>query len=500
MASVKRVSYRQKYNDADSDTEAPVNLNTLLNKVNKSSKYEDVKGKIDFGTVTQPCLINMEAGSSSSSHAEVNAAAAVNLTDFFSVDISNRYGVLTDTTPASGMDTLPAPDHDDGNPVSTPVNKNASVKAVKPPPICFVSKLTKNLTVFRDYCDKISRNYYFHFASDRTLLYYHSIEDYKAFITKYKDILPFYTYTPRGEKTHAYLIKGLHASVECEDVLLELRELNIDVKSVVQFKNTRNPIYMCVMAKNISLKDLQVKGRYLQRTKVYYEHYINKKELTQCKKCQIWGHATANCFLKYTRCVKCAGEHRSFECEKSRDIPAICANCGKDHPASSLQCETYLKHLEEKKNKLAKTKVLMESRTPKKPAYIDAPLPAENAWVRRREESASQPMPTDAGVRCLPNLGKPSPSPRREVPSSQSRGSREHESTQDEAETINGGLQAIESIADIMRDIRKMCDLQWLANILHELRSEMQKCRTVVEYAMVVDNFNQKYAHKIRCP
>lgn len=41
-------------------------------------------------------------------------------------------------------------------------------------------------------------------------------------------------------------------------------------------------------------------------------------------------------------------------------------------------------------------------------------------------------------------------------------------------------------------DIRKMCDLQWLAGVLSELRTEMAKWRNVVEYAIAVDNFNTK--------
>ncbi|KAK9710035.1 hypothetical protein QE152_g26280 [Popillia japonica] len=202
-------------------------------------------------------------------------------------------------SPALRMPPFQQPRTDAAVPAAT---EAAPAKSVKPPPICFVSKLTKNLSVFREYCDSVvskltknlsvfreycdsvSKNYYFHFASDRTLLYYRDIKDYKTFLSKYKDLLPFYTYTPRQEKTYAFLIKGLHASVECEDVKSELKELEIDARSVIQFKNSRNPIFMCVVGKNVSLKDLQNKGRYLQRTKVYYEHYINKKEITQCKK------------------------------------------------------------------------------------------------------------------------------------------------------------------------------------------------------------------------
>lgn len=490
MCSIKRIINRDKHSNCDSEVEASANV-TLGSKVNKSSKFEDVKGKFDFASISQPVMPKLTAPDAGSSSSDV---ARININDFFSVDISNRYGVLADA-PSDTMDTLPAPIASTADAAVPAATEAAPAKSVKPPPICFVSKLTKNLSVFREYCDSVSKNYYFHFASDRTLLYYRDIKDYKTFLSKYKDLLPFYTYTPRQEKTYAFLIKGLHASVECEDVKSELKELEIDARSVIQFKNSRNPIFMCVVGKNVSLKDLQNKGRYLQRTKVYYEHYINKKEITQCKKCQMWGHATSNCFLKYARCVKCAGQHLSYECDKSREVPAVCANCGKDHPASSLQCEVYLKHLEDKNQKSVKQRLVAESRTAKRPTYINAPPPAENAWTRRRQSRDPQPAAASNMPAMLPERPRRTTPPNEQV-NNNIPGTTEHHGLEDTRSSLN----AIESIADIMRDIRKMCDLEWLAGVLGELRAEMSKCTNVVEYAIAVDNFNSKYQHKLRCP
>lgn len=217
-----------------------------------------------------------------------------------------------------------------------------------------------------------------------------------------------------------------------------------------------------------------------------------KKELTQCKKCQIWGHATSNCYLKYMRCVKCAGEHRFYECEKSREVPAVCANCGKDHPASSLKYEVYVKHLEDKNQKAVKHKLITSSKAVKKPTYVDAPQPTVNAWHRRTQQSENL-QPVTAGTSA--NTSHSS----QEMPQqarTESRGTPDLQVL----ESTSNSLKAIESIADIMNDIRKMCDLQWLASVLSELRAEMAKWRNLVEYAVAVDNFNSKYQHKLRCP
>ncbi|KAK9721117.1 hypothetical protein QE152_g21706 [Popillia japonica] len=180
------------------------------------------------------------------------------------------------------------------------------------------------------------------------------MKDYKCFITTYTGVLPFYTYTPRAEKTMAFLIKGLHYECETEDVKNELVELNFKVLSVVKFKNTKLPIYMITVPKTVNLKLLQTKVRYLQNTRVYFEAHFSKREVIQCKKCQAWGHATSNCFLNVSRCVKCADEHRSFECKKERDIPARCCNCRGDHPASSMECPAYKKALDERNRRSRK--------------------------------------------------------------------------------------------------------------------------------------------------
>lgn len=139
-----------------------------------------------------------------------------------------------------------------------------------------------------------------------------------CFIKSFTGKLPFYTYTPRTARKFAYLIKGLHSDVEVSDVRDELIELDIPIKHVDKFNNTKNPIFMVTVPKTVSIKELAKKAMYIQRT------HIAKRELTQCKKCQAWGHATANYHLNIVRCVKRAACHRSFKCQKDRNKPAVC--------------------------------------------------------------------------------------------------------------------------------------------------------------------------------
>ncbi|KAK9753659.1 hypothetical protein QE152_g1797 [Popillia japonica] len=241
------------------------------------------------------------------------------------------------------------------------------------------------------------------------------MKNYKQFIAMYKNKMPFYTYTPKSEKTHAYVIKGLPEDAEPHDIKQELTELDIkaelDIKvhNVVKFRNTKHPIYMCMTAKDVTINDLKTKARYLQRAKVYYEAHLSKRALTQCKKCQAWGHATLNCHLGVERCVKCAQNHLSQQCKKDRSLPAKCANCGGEHPASSTECRVYIGEMDKlncggehpasstecrvyigEMDKLRtskeKARLLREPRqNTQNPQYVPAPLPPVNAWANRKQ-------------------------------------------------------------------------------------------------------------------
>ncbi|KAK9679957.1 hypothetical protein QE152_g39533 [Popillia japonica] len=361
-----------------------------------------------------------------------------------------------------------------------------------PPPICFVTRLKKCYGEFRSKLDAISADYYLHFAGDKTL--------------------------------------GLHDDVEAEDVKLELLELEVPVKSVEKFKNTKNPIFMLTVPKNVGIKQLstkaryvqrtKTKARYVQRTKVYYEPHMSKRELIQCKKCQEWGHATANCFLGVVRCVKCAGSHRSYECSKSRTEPATCCNCGGDHPASSLECDSYIKAVETKKRKNDRAAISAQTRKPK---YQPAPPPKTNAWQSRgnfpplptprmlreveprdgaelqRRSSLddattrqSQSQNTQSGGHTPPDLSERT-GKHTQPPTNRMNRTKELRSTREYTD-IDDNLNYTNRIADTFKAINDIVNLEWLADRLDELYEKMKSCTTLIQHAKLISEFNEQHA------
>lgn len=112
--------------------------------------------------------------------------------------------------------------------------------------------------------------------------------------------------------------------------------------------------------------------------KVKWERYLNKNTVTQCRRCQQFGHATGNCFGS-SRCVKFVGTHFSGECPAAprgtKTEKSKCANCDGDHTASSRDCPTRLKTSNSKSKQAANNNV--------KQKHTTAPYTPTNSPISR---------------------------------------------------------------------------------------------------------------------
>ncbi|KAG5875890.1 hypothetical protein JTB14_000239 [Gonioctena quinquepunctata] len=103
-------------------------------------------------------------------------------------------------------------------------------------------------------------------------------------------------------------------------------------------------------------KDRENKIRAVLNTSVSWEIKQNDRVLTQCHRCQLWGHATYNGH-RQARSLKCAQDHGTATCTKSRDTDAKCCNCKGDHTANSVKCPVYIKKVEEHEARIAKSHI-----------------------------------------------------------------------------------------------------------------------------------------------
>ena len=209
--------------------------------------------------------------------------------------------------------------------------------------------------------------------------------------------IEYHTFSGRDERRNTYVIKGLQGGWSSQEVREALAARGVDVFNVNLMKNVLSPIYVISTNKNISLSMLKEKVGVLLYTKVNIEKYANKRQISQCHRCQEWGHVAANCFLRQA-CLKCAGAHFTHECIKPRDTPARCTNCKGDHPANSVTCPVYLKRLELLEKRRAQTRQATDTTRRLQPA----PPPTINAWEQRARQAGqtqqtitSSSRPTD---------------------------------------------------------------------------------------------------------
>lgn len=168
----------------------------------------------------------------------------------------------------------------------------------------------------------------------------------------------FFTYDTKEERLFKVVLKGLDGGdslVEIKSELSKLLEPVVPVQ-VIKMKQKSRPAdsangdsnqFYLVHFKASELNNLKAleKASLMFQTVVKWEHFRKSgksfQNLTQCRKCQGWGHGTKNCFM-VQKCMICGeSSHKKDECpEKENPTKFKCANCGEKHKANFWECKT----------------------------------------------------------------------------------------------------------------------------------------------------------------
>ncbi|KAM0726761.1 Nucleic-acid-binding protein from transposon X-element [Formica fusca] len=266
----------------------------------------------------------------------------------YSIDTKNRFNLLTDSEDTD-MDWDDTNDEQDYHAINNSSGKSRTSKNPigkrKPPPIIIHGKVKSHGDLIDKVKGIISNKFFIKYQTNRTAVHTETQEDYKKLIAILEsDGAQYHTFIPKDRKAKAFVIRGLPKNIDNQDIKNELKEFDIQVNNCNEMTGTHNPLYMVTILGSINIRILVHKVKYLNHTKITWERYLNKKRVTQCHRCQEWGHATSNCHVT-PKCLKCAENHLTRECKKPATIPARCANCGKDHPANAIICEKYIEKL-----------------------------------------------------------------------------------------------------------------------------------------------------------
>lgn len=240
-----------------------------------------------------------------------------------------------------------------------------------------IKKPTDHNALVRGLNQKIKKGFHLNYTSKNVSIFIHDYNEWREL----KDDLdlanvPYFSYTPKAEKEHAFVIRGLDNQPTVEDLKETLKsDYNLAVSKCFKLSTPGRPLYMITTSSDYTVKKLNNDIKYINHTKICWERRSpSTRQIIQCHRCQAWGHATSNCKMP-PKCLKCALSHLTHQCIKKPDTPAKCANCGKDHPANFTGCEIYLKELEGM------------SKNNEKKEFVPAPAPTFNPWAARGRQS-----------------------------------------------------------------------------------------------------------------
>lgn len=202
--------------------------------------------------------------------------------------------------------------------------------------------------------------------------------------------IPFHTFQLPEDRSLKVMLRGIPEEIPSELIFKELEQRKLPVINVHRLSNriTKRPMPLVrVDLKKTTDSNKIYNLEFVTGVRIKIEAARTFAGPSQCHRCQKFGHASERCFVS-PKCLKCAGDHYTSTCSKSRDTPATCANCGGPHTANYRGCSTF-----------PKPWPLLQP-----PTYIPAPSPAplnlrQSSYAQATRQTAtshnqSQPPPT----------------------------------------------------------------------------------------------------------
>lgn len=228
-------------------------------------------------------------------------------------------------------------------------NENAGAGKRKMPPInIFEQNIKDIINVIKNTC-KVTEFNIKKITNNKHAIYTYTINDFQNINNKLKmGQVPSYTYTPKCLKSQSFILKGLDKEDNINEIVADIKKHEnetLKIEKVTQFntKNVGTSFFIVSISNNSAVKSL-LNIKYVLYRAVRWER-IRRDGITQCYRCQRFGHTAVNCNLQF-RCVKCSEEHQPGECKlkagESERETLFCVHCGvTGHPASYRGCPKY---------------------------------------------------------------------------------------------------------------------------------------------------------------
>ena len=354
----------------------------------------------------------------------------------------------------------------------------------KPPPIVFHQKTADHQKYIETIQQEIKKGFHVKYTANNTNLYIYDLEEYKRYmgLIRMDEDLKYHTYTPKSEKRHAFILRGMDMSINTDVIKTELQNMyKLKVHEIYKLKNTARNLYLIVMDGDVTIKNLNKEVIYIYHTRVTWERRRNAPEIIQCRRCQKWSHATANCY-DTPKCLKCAGSHWTKACDKVKredqttTVNIKCANCAGAHLAFDRACPIYIRKLQQKD---------ASARPPKQitPRYIPAPLPTSNPWAKPQAPTTGFQI-NQHSFPQLPTRTLPQQSTQLPIPQTQAQAPPQQQTTRG-----NSGISGINELASEFQKLDKLINVNHMLQLVRELTQQLSNCNNELDKFQIFYNF-----------
>ena len=280
----------------------------------------------------------------------------------FTYTSPNRYEVLNNISEDSNNEN-----YNENDVANDQMQTENIIQPPTPPPIFIITKVN-----YQNFCNQIkslvgNEEFLCKTTTKNLKLILKSPNSFRQVIKLLNDkSVEYFTYQAKEDKSYRVVLKNLHPTTPTELITQDLEDLGFSVRNVTNIKKKNensNPLPLFYIDLNPAPNNPEIfKLKTLCHSIVKIEEPHSRRDLPQCHRCQNYGHTRTYC-NRTPRCVRCGQAHVSDMCEKSKDTPATCALCGKDHPANYRGCAVH-KELQKSRNTAASTTHADVSRRP----------------------------------------------------------------------------------------------------------------------------------------
>ncbi|GBP67589.1 Nucleic-acid-binding protein from transposon X-element [Eumeta japonica] len=167
----------------------------------------------------------------------------------------------------------------------------------------------------------------------------HSFRDFRKLNSYLIKVTSHYTFCARRRAKIKAVIKGVPIEIEIEADKEDLERQGYPVTAVHRMHRrdgTALGLVLAILERGDQARDI-FKNLYnvCGLSGIKAEAPYKRGMPGQCHRCQLYGHAAANCYAQ-PRCVKCLVPHWTRDCDRNKESGGepSCCNCGQNHTAN----------------------------------------------------------------------------------------------------------------------------------------------------------------------